>query len=65
MTEELKDVKITELENVGFTEQQEKHLTDLFVATVKHMMPTLSRESWFKLDDFFNAETHGVAVVEA
>ena len=60
MTTEFNNIKIIETANTGFNESEVDYLTELFITTVERMVPTLARESWFKLGDFADSEAHAV-----
>lgn len=54
------NIKITEYENKDFSRSEEEFLINIFLTAVERLIPTLSRESWFRLDDFDNSGIYGL-----
>jgi hypothetical protein len=60
MTGKFYKVIIEDFKNYGCREMQEIYLLDLFSNIVKRIEPTLAREIWFRLSDFYDSKTYGV-----
>ena len=60
MIEHSYNIKIKNIENNGCSDTEVRFLVNLFTDTVEHMVSTLARESWYRLEDFADSETYGV-----
>lgn len=60
MSGNFRNIKIINIENKNCSEVQERYLVNIFTTAVEKLMPTLARESWFKLVDFKNSDIYAV-----